>query len=428
MLSVFYSFLRIFYTVIFTIGIPVVLLRLWWKGRKNPGYRQRISERFGFFSNRPTPGGLWVHTVSVGEFLATVPLIRALQKRFPDLAITVTTTTPTGSAQVQKVFGDQVFHVYFPYDIPWCLNRFLNRIQPSTVIIVETELWPNCLDFCQKRQLPVLIVSGRLSQHSFKGYKRLGFIMKEMLAKVGKVAAQSDLDGQRFIELGLDPNRLLVTGNIKFDLTLKDGLQAEAQCLREGWGGETRFVLIAASTHAKEEEQILLVFDELKKKIDNPLLIIVPRHPERFPEVIALLKKRGDKFVQRSTQQTPSLETEIYMGDTMGELPLLYAASDVAFVGGSLVSIGGHNVLEASALGLPVVVGPYTHNFVDIVAFLRDAGALVQVQEQSELTDVVLNWFVNVEARKHAGSLGQQVIEKNRGAVAKIINLLEGTT
>ncbi len=419
-----YALLRSLYSLLLNLCIPVILLRLWWRGRLNAEYRQRWLERFGLGKIKVAPGGFWIHTVSVGEFLAAVPLIRALKKQYPERAITITTTTPTGSAQVKKVFGTEVFHRYFPYDIPWCLQRFLRRVDPCALVIVETELWPNCLWCCAQQQVPVFIVSGRLSLHSMKGYQRIGFVTQKMLEHVQMVAAQSVEDGERFKQIGLDPKHLVISGNIKFDLSLPEKFSDQAKALQTSWGHQ-RFVLIGASTHEQEEEKLLSVFREIKKHITDPLLILVPRHPERFQAVAQLIRDQSYSFSIRSQNEQPTPQTEVYLGDTMGELPLMYAASTVAFVGGSLVPIGGHNPLEPAAMGLPVVVGPHTFNFVDITSLLLQANALVQVTQSSELIDCLLSWYQDPKLRRQVGLAGKTVVEGNRGAVEKIMKLLK---
>ena len=416
--------LRWLYTLGFIICIPVILLRLLWKSRKLPAYRARILERFGIFKKPNREGGLWLHGVSVGESVAAIPIIRAFQKLYPNMPITVTTTTPTGSDRVQKTFGNQVFHVYFPYDVPWCFQNFLKRVRPKLCVIMETELWPNCLWICKQHNLPVIIANGRVSPASMKGYSRIRFMTKEMLKWITVVAAQSKIDGDRFIELGLQPNRLVIAGNVKFDVSLEEGVKSEGLKLREGFG-KSRPVWVAASTHAGEEERVLAAFREIKKHFPDALLILVPRHPDRFNEVATVIQKQGYTMVSRSSGHAVTKDTAVFLGDTMGELALFYAASDVAFVGGSFIPLGGHNTLEPAALAVPVVVGPYTQNFVDITKLLLDAGVLVQVQDTEALIKAVLYWFNHPQERIAAGENGKKVMETNRGAVNKIMELIK---
>jgi len=424
MLFVARFLLRWLYTCLFVVGLPLVLLRLCWRSLKNPAYRARWGERFGIFKFPLQEGGLWLHAVSVGESIAAIPLIREFQRRFPTLPITMTTSTPTGSARVQNTFGSQVFHIYFPYDLPWCFDRALKLIRPRLMILMETELWPNCLLKCQQLQIPVLIANARLSPRSMRGYGYIKLMTQTMLECVNLVAAQSERDGANFVKLGLAPERLVVTGNIKFDVPIKEGIEAEARKLRESWGKE-RLVFVAASTHAGEEEQVLNAFKEIQKQFKDALLILVPRHPERFAQVAALVQQQGYSVILRSSGSPATSETQVFLGDTMGEMNLFYAASDVAFVGGSFIAIGGHNTLEPAAAGIPVIVGPHVHNFIEITQLLSDAKALLQVSDSHTLAEAVLHWFASTEARKKAGNAGKEVVEKNRGAVSKIVDLAQ---
>lgn len=416
-------FLMALYTLGFTLCIPAILLRLLWRSRRLPAYRKRWLERFGFFKPPLKKGGLWVHAVSVGESVAAVPIIKAFQKQYPDLPIVVTTTTPTGSAQVQSTFGKQVFHVYFPYDLPGCIKRFLKRTQPKVCVIMETELWPNCLVICKKRKIPVIIANGRLSPSSMRGYRRLGVIIQDILKCVYKVAAQSKMDGIRFVDLGLTAKQLVMAGNVKFDVAVPADLINGAHTCRAELG-TSRAIWIAASTHAGEEELILEAFKEIKKIINNALLILVPRHPDRFSSVGSLIQQQGFSMISRSSGLPVFDETAVYLGDTMGELMLLYAASDVAFIGGSFVPVGGHNMLEAAVSGVPVLVGPYIHNFIDISRLLIEAGAMTQISTQRELIEIIVLWLQNPEIRKRMGSKGKEVVEQNKGAVEKIMRII----
>lgn len=415
---------RWLYTLTFTLLIPFILVRLLIKSRLNPEYRHRWLERFGIFPSPKQTGGIWLHAVSVGETLAAITLIQALQKRFPNLSMTVTSTTPTGSAQVKRLCGDKVFHVYFPYDLPFAVIGFLKRIKPILWVNMETELWPNALFYAHQQKLPIIIANGRLSERSERQYARLGSFMKWMLSCITMVAAQSKIDGQRFLALGLDPKRLNVTGNVKFDVPLKPGVEVDSQNLRKLWGS-TRLVWIAASTHHPEEEVVLKVFKALREMFPDLLLIIVPRHLERFDKVADLIDHQGYRFARRSKQDKVSPETDILLVDTLGELPLFYSAADIAFVGGSLANIGGHNTLEPALVSVPMVVGPHVHNFTDITKALSDAGALKQVKDAEELKDVLLYWLRTPEARCKAGKQGQQVVLDNRGAVEKTVKLIE---
>jgi 3-deoxy-D-manno-octulosonic-acid transferase len=415
---------RHLYTILLTLSIPVVLLRLLWKSRKIPGYRHRILERFGFFSPPSKKGGLWLHAVSVGESVAAIPIIREFQRNFPEQSITITTTTPTGSERVRAIFGNQVFHVYSPYDLPICIKLFLKRIRPEICVIMETELWPNLLEACGKQKIPVVIANGCLSLKSFEGYKRIKSVTQAMLENITWVAAQSKLDAERFLALGLESKRVVVAGNVKFDIPISENSVEAGHALRQKIG-KTRPVWVAASTHPGEEEEVLTAFRQVQKSFQDVLLILVPRHPNRFQTVLTLLQKRAFSVVTRSSDLPVEAKTEVFLGDTMGELGLFYAASDIAFVGGSFTPIGGHNILEAAALAVPVIVGPHIQNIVDTCDLLSSAGALVKVSSTKELGKALLDWFSHGEKRRQAGYMGKKVIEQNRGAVEKIFSLIK---
>lgn len=292
----------------------------------------------------------------MGETLAAVPLVRALRHHYPSLPITVTTMTPTGSERVQSAFGDDISHVYLPYDLPGSMSRFLNQVDPKLVIIMETELWPNMINQLHKRNIPLVIANARLSERSAAGYQKLGSFVKRMLQNVTMVAAQHQEDGERFIQLGLRRKQLEVTGSLKFDISVTPELAVKAITLRRQWAAH-RPVWIATSTHEGEEAIILQTHQQLLKKFPNLLLILVPRHPERFAKAEELTQKAGLSFIRRSSGVIPSLDTQVVIGDTMGELMLLYGIADIAFVGGSLVETGGHNPLEAAAHALPCFDG-----------------------------------------------------------------------
>jgi len=411
------------YTLAIAISLPLVLLRLWWKGRKNPGYRLRWQERFGIF---PFPAlsqkSIWVHAVSLGEVVAATPLIRELQKQYPNVPIVVTTTTPTGSQMIQNTFKDSVKHVYFPYDLPIIINRFLDHFRPQILILLETEIWLNCLAGAQKRNIPIVIVNARISPKAFNRYEFISSITSKMLSYVTWVAAQSVEDGERFVSLGLPCERLSITGNIKFDAVIKEEQMQQGHALKASW---KRPVWVAASTHSGEEEQVLNAFKMILTEIKEALLILVPRHPERFEAVQNLVVQEGFSIVTRKSEAPVLMGTQVFLGNTMGELNLFYAASDLAFVGGSLVPIGGHNALEAAALGVPVIVGPHTFTCVEVTRFLLDAGALVQVDSSETLAQAVLTWFKNPAACQKAGMQGFAVVEKNRGALRKMIYVIE---
>lgn len=415
--------MRFLYSLIFYLLVPIILLRLLWRGVRTPAYWQRWSERFGLISTRPPSQNLWIHAVSMGEVQAAIPLIQALRTRFPDQFLLVTTMTPTGSQRVQEVFGDSVWHVYLPYDLPDAVARFLTRVQPKLLILMETELWPNLLHACQQRAIPVILANARLSASSAAGYQRLGGFMSKTLAAISAVAAQTELDAARFIKLGVPATKIHVTGSIKFDTHLPVNLLERAKILRSHLG-TNRAIWIAASTHQGEEQPVLEAFQEIRQEIKNLLLVLVPRHPERFNRVAALCVRQGFVIARRSEGNVCTPTTDIYLGDTMGELLLLYAASDVAFVGGSLVPIGGHNLLEPAAIGLPVIMGPHIFECEEIGSQLLEAQAAQQINDARQLAQAVKMYLSDMTLKRQTGEKGRSFVKHNRGALERLLLLL----
>ena len=419
--------MRYIYNFIFYLILPLILLRLLWKARKLAAYKKRCLERFAYLKISPLKDSIWVHAVSLGETNAAIPLIKSLKEHYPDTTIVVTTMTPTGSERVNKIFGDSVFHVYVPYDYSGAVKRFLNYTNPRLLIIMEKELWPNILYYCHKRHIPILVANAKFSQHSFNGYRKIKKLTQQMLHNINMIAAQTQLDAQRFINLGADPKKITVTGNLKFDITLPENLSGKAQQIRASWGMD-RPIWVAGSTHAGEEEKVLQAHKKIKQALPNALLILVPRHPERFAQITELAKKQNFNVIIRTKQDKCTPTTDIIIGDTMGELLLFYAASDVAFVGGSLMpDIGGHNVLEPAALNIPIITGPYLSNFSEISQLLETAGALIKINNAEQLAETIIKLFQNPSLRKKQSTAAAQVIEQNRGALNKImekINIL----
>lgn len=414
--------MRSLYTTILFLGLPFALLRLYLRSLKNPAYRERIPERFGWLPIPQLQQSLWLHTVSVGETQAAEPLVRRLQEHYPDLPIVITTTTPTGADRVEKLFGDSVIHLYFPFDLPFAVRCFLDRINPRLLVMMETEVWPNLLALCEQRGVPAILANARMSEKSARGYARLGAFARQTFARISLVAAQSPADAERFLGLGALPERVRVTGSIKFDVRLPASLQEQAEVLRRGWGGRPAWV--AASTREGEDEQVLEAHRRILQELPQALLVLVPRHPERFDRVAQLCRREGFSVERRSTEAFCSPETQIFLGDTMGELPQFLAAADVAFVGGSLVATGGHNVLEPAALGLPVVFGPHMFNFAMASRMLLAEGAARQVARSSELAEVVLEWLSDASLRARFGERGLQVVEANRGALDRLYDIV----
>ena len=365
-----------------------------------------------------------LHSVSVGETLAAIPLVRALRHRYPSLPITVTTMTPTGSERVQSAFGKGVHHVYLPYDLAGSVNRFLDEVNPKLVIIMETELWPNLISALHRRKIPLVIANARLSERSARGYKKLGKFIHTVLQRITLIAAQNQEDGERFLSLGLKRNQLAVTGSLKFDISVTPELAAKAIALRSQWASR-RQVWIATSTHEGEETLLLEAHKELLKAHPTLLLILVPRHPERFPVACELTRKAGLTFTQRSTGEVPSSGTQVVIGDTMGELMLLYGIADLAFVGGSLVDRGGHNPLEAAAHAIPVLMGPHTFNFKDICAKLAQDDGLITVTDTASLVKEISTLLTDEDYRLYYGRHAVEVLHQNQGALQRLLHLLE---
>ncbi|WP_312997658.1 lipid IV(A) 3-deoxy-D-manno-octulosonic acid transferase [Pseudomonas sp.] len=415
---------RTLYTALFYLGLPLVAIRLWLRARKAPAYAKRIGERFTYGMPTLQSGGIWVHAVSVGESIAAAPMIRALLERYPALPITVTCMTPTGSERIQALFANEprIQHCYLPYDLPCAAARFLDRVQPRLAVIMETELWPNHIHQCAKRGIPVALANGRLSERSAKGYGRLRKLTAPMLAEMSLCAVQTEAEAQRFRDLGARAETVEVTGSIKFDLTIDPQLLQRAAELRSQWQAQERPVWIAASTHEGEDEVVLDAHRRLLANHPDALLILVPRHPERFNSVFDLCQREGFATVRRSTGANVVAQTSVLLGDTMGELLFLYALADSAFVGGSLVPNGGHNLLEPAALAKPVLSGPHLFNFLDIAAQLREAGALAEVDDAEGLAVEVQRLFELPRDAQRMAEAGLAVMRRNQGALQRLLD------
>ncbi|MCG5493450.1 lipid IV(A) 3-deoxy-D-manno-octulosonic acid transferase [Ectothiorhodospira variabilis] len=412
------------YNLLIHLLTPVFLLRLLWRSRRNPAYRQRWGERLGFPEPpRDRRPHLWVHAVSVGEVVAATALIRAWRERHPEQPVLVTTTTPTGADEVVRRLGDAVIHRYLPFDLPGAVGRFLKRMPVDRLLVMETELWPNLYRACHAHRTPILLVNARLSPRSFRGYQRLRPLVQRTLGWLEGVAARGPEDADRFVALGALPDRVRVAGNIKYDLTLSDALLNQARALRDTLG--TRPVWIAASTHPGEDEQVLKAHAIVRQALPDALLILVPRHPERFETVARLCRESGWEPSRRSAGQVPDNTQAVWLGDSMGELLMLYGVADVAFVGGSLVPTGGHNPLEPAAHGVPVVTGPQVFNFSEVFAALSDAGGVCNVKGADELGQIILQLLSAGEEREALAGAALQVLESNRGAVARVLKWAE---
>ncbi len=413
--------MRILYTFLLYLLTPFLLLRLIWRGFSLRDYWQRWPERFGFVPRAPGGVAVWVHAVSVGEALSALPLVNELLARHGRGHVWMTTMTPTGSARVQAALGGRVIHSYVPYDLPGAVTRFLDAARPRQVVIMETELWPNLLQAVKARGIPLTIANARLSPRSLKGYSRLGGFIREVLACTTQIAAQSELDAERFRALGAP--RVSVMGNLKYELTVPTEQRARGLELRQQLGA-SRPVWIAASTHEEEEAELLKSHQQLLRQLPQALLILVPRHPQRFDTVARLIEKSGMRFMRRSSPHPASRDPHVFLGDSMGEMFAYLAASDVAFVGGSLVPVGGHNVLEPAALGLPVLFGPHMHNFLGAAQLLVENGAALQCR--AEDLSAHLGRLLNDSAeRTRRGESGKKAVEANRGALQRLLTTLE---
>ena len=404
--------------------IPLILYRLAVRGLRYREYFGRWRERFGFFPDPHIRESIWIHAVSMGEVNAALPLIDALMQRHQHTPFVITTVTPTGSERVRRVYGDRVFNVYLPYDLPASIRRFLKRVRPRVSVVMETEIWPNLFLECASRDIPVILANARLSEKSFRGYGPVRPLAKQAVASVRYIAAQSATDAGRLRELGAEPDRLGVVGNLKYDMSVPPDLAEQARAMRQLWGAQ-RPVWIAASTHEGEELPALKAHTEVLRQFPDALLLIAPRHPERFKPVALACRNFGFVTRTRSEDGTASIDTQCFVVDTLGELLRFYATTDVAFVGGSLVPIGGHNILEPAALAVPVVVGPKTFNFADITASLLDSGAAVRIDDGEALGSVIIRLLADPELRLRTGRAAKRAFEREQGGVIRTVAIVD---
>jgi len=416
--------MRGLYTLTMYVLTPVILYRLAARGLRSRGYFARWRERFGFF---PAPGFrdcLWVHAVSVGEVNAAAPLIDALRARYPDCPVVVTTVTPTGSDRVRRLWGDSLFHVYLPYDLTAAVHRFLGRVRPRFAVIMETEIWPNLFMACERAGIPIVVANARLSERSLRGYGPVRPLARMAIQCAEWVAAQSQQDAVRLRELGADPARVEVVGNLKFDMDVPGHLASQALEWRQRWGAK-RPVWIAASTHEGEEQLVIDAHSRVLRRFPDALLLIAPRHPERFRPVLQLCRQLSFRTASRSEDELAGEDSQCFVIDTLGELLGFYATADVAFVGGSFDTIGGHNLLEPAALGVPVLVGPHTFNFTEVTDLLLEAGATRRVEQGSDLADAVIQLLGDGEARESMGRAARRAVEEQRGALKRTLAVIE---
>jgi 3-deoxy-D-manno-octulosonic-acid transferase len=415
--------LRFFYTILLLLLSPLLLVRLWWRGRKEPGYRAHIGERFGEFTITPQTDSIWIHAVSVGEMQAAAPLINALRERFPARPILLSCMTATGRATAEAQYGAFANIVFLPYDFPWAMQALLRRFRPAVLLIMETEIWPNLLASCRGANIPAVLVNARLSERSRAGYARywpVRALTREALNNFRAVLAQSTDDAARLTALGA--NGVVVAGNIKFDSAPPAALVQQGHAWREAIA--PRRVLLAASTREGEEA---LIIDAYGKRFDSTarqenLLVIVPRHPQRFDAVYQLIADAGLRVSRRSVED--AAENEVWLGDSMNELFAYYAMCDVAFVGGSLVPVGGHNLIEACALGKPVLMGPSTFNFADAAGNAVDAGAMLSVDSAEAMVDAAYALLHDPTRREQMAASATAFAAAHRGATAKTMAVI----
>lgn len=414
--------MRYLYNVLIYLAAPFALLVQLWRGLRDPSYRERLGERFGFGA---TLGGgpIWVHAVSVGEVQAAAPLVRMLRGRYPVLPLLLTTVTPTGAERARQLFGADVVLRYVPFDLPGSVRRFFDRAQPCVALIMETELWPNLYAECGRRSIPLVLASARISPKSVRRYRRLVPLFRDALSHGIVIAAQSAADAERFRSIGANPARTHVTGNIKFDFELRPDIEQQGRAWRSAQA-PGRPVWVAGSTHEGEEDILLDAHEQLRRSHPQALLVLVPRHPNRFEVVASLLGRRGANWVSRAAGQPVTPDTEVLLGDTMGELLMLYAASDIAFVAGSLQPIGGHNLLEPAAMGVPILTGPNNFNGEDVFRKMLEAGAVRIVEDAGGTADALVALFADAASRRAMGEGGFAVVRDNRGALDRLLRLV----
>ena len=407
------------YRLLLWLALPFVLARLWWRGRHEPGYRHNIAERFGFYPTRPARPVIWLHAVSMGETRAAEPLLHALRSRHPDCDLLITQMTATGREAAQQLFAGAALVAWLPYDYPSAVRRFLRSFRPRLGVLMETEIWFHLVGECQRSGVPLLLANARMSAKSARGYASVAPLVRAALGGLSAVAAQTTEDAERLLSLGA--RDVEVTGNLKFDADPSPGSGSLAAQFRHRFG--SRAVLLAASTREGEEE---LLLDALEQNaLGNAILVIVPRHPQRFDTVAQLLASRGLKFIRRSTSAPLDADCDIVLGDSMGEMAAYYRACDLAFVGGSLLSYGGQNLIEACAAGVPVLIGPYTYNFAQAAESAVAAGAAVRVNSAEDVIRLARSILQDAGLRERMGKAGVAFCAAHRGATERTLAICE---
>jgi 3-deoxy-D-manno-octulosonic-acid transferase len=404
--------LRALYTLLLYAALPWILARLWWRGRREPGYREGLAERFGFSDLEPKPKLLWLHAVSVGEARACAPLVRALQREYPDHDVLVTCLTASGRETVKQVFGASVLLAYLPYDTPRAVRRFLEYFRPRLGVLVETEIWPNLMHACGQYGVPVVLANARMSQRSARGYQRLGLLARPAFAALAATCAQGPADARRLALLGA--REVTVTGNLKFDIEPDPAKVEEGRAFRAAL--RHRQVLLLASTREGEEERLL---EACSDEAGSTLIVLVPRHQQRFDAVAALVERMGFTLARRSLGQAPHQGRRLYLGDTMGEMAFYYALCDVAVIGGSFEPLGGQNLIEACAAGVPVITGPHMFNFADVTRLAVRAQAALQVSDAAAAGRAARALLAEPERRARMGLAGKRLCARHRGAAER---------
>lgn len=415
--------MRRLYSLLLYLSLPLALAYLAYRGLRDRGYLRRWPERFGFFRPPPRRGGIVVHAVSMGEVNAASALVRELSRRYPDEALYFTTFTPTGSQRVRVLYGEDVFHVYAPLDLPGAVRRFFDRLQPRLLLVLETEIWPNLYHQAAARGIPVAIANARISTRSAGRYRRIRGLVAGALADVSAIAAQTTSDAERLEELGAPASRVHVTGNLKFDVRLAPGLREQAEAIRLAWGAN-RLALVAGSTHEGDEQVLLDAFRAVLASHPDALLVLVPRHPERFGRAAQLARAARLRVALRSEGIACPPQTQCFVIDAMGELMNYYAACDVAFLGGTFEPVGGHNPIEPAALGRPLLLGPHTGNVPDLAAQLEHCGAALRVTDAGALAASLGRLFDDADLRDRMGRAGRALVRESQGAVLHTADLV----
>lgn len=415
--------MRFLYSFILTIAAPFLLFNLYRPKPGKPAVGKRWREHFGITPSLPTSNPIWIHAVSVGEVIAAKPIIFALKKKYPDYPILVTTTTTTGAA-IAAQLGEGIEHRYMPIDFSFAISLFLQQIRPRIMLIMETELWPNTLAVVKKAGIPIIVINARLSARSMQRYHKILPLFCQLSQNITHISCQYEADASRFNALGIDPSKLSVSGSIKFDLPIFD--QSTLSVTRLKKQISRRPVWIAASTHAGEDQIILNAHQAVLEQVPTALLILVPRHPERFLAVVTLINQHRFVIAQRSQKQSITAQTQVYLGDTMGEMMTLFAVSDLSFMAGSLLGkkVGGHNLLEPASLGKPLLTGPSFYNFQIIAQQLIDDGACQICHNKHDIAAKVVALFSDKTVRIQAGHAALLVVKNNRGAVAKTLSII----